>query len=294
MGSSFKTLTTSEMFKEKYIKKLPVAHRWQQGAFQVYTLLSDYLKLPTPLLLTDYNSLFYLEDGIFMLQVGHEKVTVTAPALIFVSSGTIISFEKVEKKLKGYFVLMEDSVMSSVFNNETALNLLTINPIIQLESDDNIWFNTVCNLLYQETDKPFLNNPVSHGFLQALLFKILQLSGSDKTLTRTQQIAISFQHLAYKQFVKHKNVPFYAQKLSISENHLNTCVKSIFGKSAKEVIIQIAVLNSRMLMWDTNKTVADICYELNFADPSYFSRVFKKVTGLTPTEYRNFIFHDLS
>lgn len=294
MAALYTSLTTSDTFKEKYIKKLPISHRWQQGPLQVYTLMSDYLKLPTPLLLTDYNCVFYLEEGVFMLQVGHEKIKAVAPSLVFISSGTIISFEKVEKKLKGYFLLMEDNVLSSIFNNETALNLLTVNPIIALKNDENIWFNTVCNLLYQETDKSFLNNAVSHGFLQAFLFKILHLSGSKKSLTRTQEVAINFQHLVYKNFIKEKNTPFYAQSLSVSENYLNRCVKSVFGKTAKELIIQIAVLNSRMLMWNTTKPIWEICYELNFTDPSYFSRIFKKVTGKTPSQYRSFILHDLS
>ncbi|WP_197053475.1 helix-turn-helix domain-containing protein [Sphingobacterium sp. T2] len=73
----------------------------------------------------------------------------------------------------------------------------------------------------------------------------------------------------------------------MSTNYLNRCVSSVFKKSAKQIILDVAIMHSQLLLSETNKTIATIAYELDFEDPSYFARLFKKVVGLTPSEYRD-------
>ena len=79
-----------------------------------------------------------------------------------------------------------------------------------------------------------------------------------------------------------------------TENYLNRCTKLIFNKPPKVLLIEIIIQQSQLLLQDKSKEVAEIAYELNFNDPSYFGRLFKKVTGGTPSEYRNTITQGLS
>ena len=41
-------------------------------------------------------------------------------------------------------------------------------------------------------------------------------------------------------------------------------------------------------------SISEIAFELNYGDPSYFGRLFKKITGVTPSEYRTNFMQDLS
>ena len=289
-------LITSGYYRERFVKDLPETFRWQNTPLQAYpvSVLSKHLSIPTPLLRGDYNFLVHISSGTYQQQLGIELFDIAAPALIFVASGTIHSLKSVSKNIKGHFLLIENKVMSSIFNKETSLKLLNINPILPLDSQDSSWINKTCHLIHTEVSRKNPNRNIGLGFLQALLHKVLELSGRTNHLSRNHQVAIQFKQLVHKFFREQKSVAFYAKELAVSENYLNRCVQSIFCKSSKQVILEIAIVNSQLLMWDRSKIVSEICYELQFDDPSYFSRIFKKVTGQTPTEYRNQITHGLS
>lgn len=289
-------LTTSKYYREKFIKNLPETFRWQKTPLQVYPLsfISKYIVLPTPLLQGDYHFLLHITSGNFKQQIGIETIETKAPAIVFIPLGTIHSLKSISKNIKGHFVLIENKIMTTIFNQDAALKLLNIPPVLQLTGKDNSWTNDICKLLGTEINKDKPNRNIGLGLLQVLLYKALELAGNSDHLLRNQQLAIQFKQLVYKSFKDEKSVAFYANELAISENYLNRCLQSVFCRSAKEIILEITILHGQLLMWDRTKDISEICYELNFEDPSYFSRIFKKVTGQTPTEYRTNIIHGLS
>lgn len=148
--------------------------------------------------------------------------------------------------------------------------------------------------MYEELTQQTPNPEVAHGLVQALLNKYLQLADTNKIQSRTELLAYQFKQLVYKHFMDHKSPQYYADALHISANYLNRCVKNVFNKNAKILILEIVILNSQLLMWNKDKSIAEISYELNFEDPSYFARLFKKITGQTPSEYQLTILHSLS
>jgi len=116
--------------------------------------------------------------------------------------------------------------------------------------------------------------------------KIINLSDANRSLERRQEIAIAFKQLVHLHFNKYKTVDFYADRLAVSINYLNRCVSSVFKKSSKELILEVAIIHTQLLLLETNKSIATIAYELDFADPSYFARLFKKIVGMSPSGYR--------
>lgn len=291
-----KTFTTINSFKEKFIRNTPEAFTFQKMPVQVYPLsvITKYLVVPFPLIQSDYNILIYLQSGSYKQQIESEMFTIDKPSILFISSGTIHSLQSIEKNVKGYFVLIENKSLNAIFNTENIFNLSLIQPVISLNAAEDEWMTNISRLLYEEVSREKTNRKIGQGLLQAMLYKMLELSGRSKVLPRNQQVAIQFKQLVNTHFKDEKSVAFYADELAISANYLNRCVQSMFHKNAKEVIMEIAIVNSQLLMWDSSMGIAEICYELNFEDPSYFSRIFKKTTGRTPTEYRKFILHDLS
>lgn len=78
----------------------------------------------------------------------------------------------------------------------------------------------------------------------------------------------------------------YADLLYITPNHLNALCKEMAGKTAGEVIRDRVILESKRLLVNAELSIAEIAYELNFQDNSYFSRFFRKQAGMTPEEFR--------
>lgn len=95
-----------------------------------------------------------------------------------------------------------------------------------------------------------------------------------------------FQLLLDKYVLEHKKVSFYADKLHITPRKLGETIKSILNKTTTEVISSRLLIECKRQLIYSNKNIAEISYELGFEDNSYFTKFFKKMTNMTPKEYR--------
>jgi AraC family transcriptional activator of pobA len=78
----------------------------------------------------------------------------------------------------------------------------------------------------------------------------------------------------------------YADALGITPSHLNTVCKQLTGKSTLEVVHERLGLAARRELAYTERNIAGVAHRLGFEDPSYFTRFFKRETGVTPGEFR--------
>src|SRR5690606_5601686 len=179
--------------------------------------------------------------------------------------------------------------MNSIFREQEILNIFTISPLVNLTDEESTRLHQLFQLLYEElhTREPY--KELAESLLKSLLLKTIKLSASNHSLSRIQEIATLFKQLVHKHCRKQKQIGFYTDKLAISANYLNRCVSMVYNKSSKQLILEVLVMHAQLLLLESSKSVSDICYELDFQDPSYFSRVFKKLVGMSPTEYRQSI-----
>lgn len=96
-----------------------------------------------------------------------------------------------------------------------------------------------------------------------------------------------FEELLELYFKTNKSPSFYAEQLHITLKHLNRICNDILKKTATEVIADRVVLEIKRMLIDKQLAVNEIAEEVGYDDYSYFSRVFKKHTNLSPTEFRN-------
>lgn len=82
------------------------------------------------------------------------------------------------------------------------------------------------------------------------------------------------------------SVSYCAEKLFLSPNYLGDLLKKETGKSALEHIQLKMIEVAKEKIFDTNKSISDIAYELGFKYPQHFTRMFKKNTGYSPNEFR--------
>ncbi len=82
------------------------------------------------------------------------------------------------------------------------------------------------------------------------------------------------------------SVNYFANELHLSPNYFGDLVKKETGKSAQEYI-QIKIINlAKEKIFDPEKSISEIAYELGFKYPQHFTRFFKNKVGVTPNEYR--------
>jgi AraC-like DNA-binding protein len=83
------------------------------------------------------------------------------------------------------------------------------------------------------------------------------------------------------------SVAHFANELNLSANYFGDLIKKETGKSANEYIQLTLIDTAKSKIFDGNRTLSEIAYELGFKYPQHFTRVFKQHTGVTPQEYRN-------
>ncbi len=107
-----------------------------------------------------------------------------------------------------------------------------------------------------------------------------------ETTTRSMRIANQFKHLVEKNFIEMREVQQYAEQLHITPKYLSEVVKATTGKSPRDIINDILLLEAKVLLGSTDKTVTEIAQQLCFGDQSHFSHFIKLHTGCTPLQLR--------
>ncbi len=82
------------------------------------------------------------------------------------------------------------------------------------------------------------------------------------------------------------SVSLFAAQLHLSPNYFGDLIKKETGKTAQEYIQLKLIDVAKEKIFNTEKTVNDVAYELGFKYPQHFIRFFKKQVGSTPKEYR--------
>jgi AraC-like DNA-binding protein len=83
------------------------------------------------------------------------------------------------------------------------------------------------------------------------------------------------------------SVAYCAYELNLSSNYFGDLIKKETGKPAQEYIQSKIIDVAKERIFDHNKSVSEIAYDLGFKYPQHFTRLFKQRVGITPNEYRN-------
>ena len=109
---------------------------------------------------------------------------------------------------------------------------------------------------------------------------------SKDILVRFENLLSDYFESDQPQTVGLPSVQYVADRLHLSPNYFGDLIKKETGKSAQESIQLFVIEKAKERLYDENKTVSEVAYELGFKYPHHLSRLFKKVVGMTPNEYR--------
>lgn len=82
------------------------------------------------------------------------------------------------------------------------------------------------------------------------------------------------------------SLSFFAQRLNFTPNYLSSRVKEYSGRTATEWIEESVILEAKTMLKHTDLTIQEIAYKLNFPTQTFFGKYFKRITGLSPKQYR--------
>jgi AraC-like DNA-binding protein len=85
----------------------------------------------------------------------------------------------------------------------------------------------------------------------------------------------------------HTSVDTVASHLNISKGYASSCFKKHMGVTIMQYAKKIKVERAKMLLLNTNSSILELAILLGFYDQSHFTKTFKELVGVTPTEFRN-------
>lgn len=276
-------------YKKLFLPDINEHSLFNESKIQIYRI-EDYLKgivMPVIPYRTTFNFMIFVTTGTLTQHLESGAYTLIAGDVINVKQGNITATLSISEDIEGFFVVYESEVITDISLGSTDLQFFTMNPYVVLDDTNANWVRRVLELLEEEVNGETKDMEISIALLLTVLKKIIRTDIENKTpMTRQLDIAFKFRELVQKFHIDHKNVLFYANLLHISENYLNKCVKEATNKPPKQWINEISILHSQILLQDKTRDIAGIAFELGYSSASYFTRLFKKVTAYSPSDYR--------
>lgn len=150
-----------------------------------------------------------------------------------------------------------------------------------------MFFTLLWNILHSS---PYRRETIQH-FIISLLYNLKYTYEQTRTttplrLSRQEEIFRRFIALVNKHSKQERSVNFYADKLCLTPHYLSTIIREASGQTVMQWINQSVILEAKVLLKHSNLLIFQISDELNFPNPSFFSKFFKRITGMTPAKYQ--------
>jgi len=240
----------------------------------------------------DYEELIVGVEGNLEHFIDFKTNTIESPLVSFVTKGKIhrvIPFPSNGKckmwvlRFKSEFIAETTFQLYSFYHDHATLKLEKGNCFSRI--------TTLCEMMNEAIQQEDPDYAIVRHLLSALFTMIeserRKMGDNEHILNKTQNSTfINFLQILEENYDRSLGVEFYAEKLFMSVRNLNLICQGIMEKSVSEIIETRKLIEAKNLLVHTDKTVSEIGFELGYNEKAYFTNVFKKRTGQTPTEFR--------
>lgn len=213
------------------------------------------------------------------------KDNIMQKGALYLLSPSQIHLPLVTSEFSCYLLRFDLSVFeeTSFFEN---LSIFHFDSIL-VEDPHYTILETLLKALYEEfyTDKLLKQSTLSN-LLKLLLINVQRLLPDVVNKPVQTSHFSSLNQLMEKTNYRIATPSEYAKKLHIPIKVLNNVVKEYTGLPCGDYIRSKTIIEAKRLLSYTNMNASEICAQLGFVDTAYFSRFFKRDTGLTPLAYR--------
>ena len=224
-----------------------------------------------------------------------KSYTTNGACLLTILPGQIMEYKSISEDFSGLFIVMSNKFTDSLMPNASERLPLSIsvrdNPVTPLNEeslDGMIRYFEMLRRIIREKDHPYRLEVARHLTLAFFYGACVDFHQSvdNRRMTQHEIIVEKFLHLVQTHYKEERGLEFYANKLCVTSKHLSKVVKANSGKPAGDWIDEHVTLEAKALLKSTNMTVEQISDELNFPSQSFFGKYFKRVTGMSPSEYK--------
>jgi AraC family transcriptional activator of pobA len=247
----------------------------------------------------DYYEILLFDKSGGTHEIDFISYPVKKHSLHFLSPGQVHLLRR-NKDVTGHVLAFKEEALLSVpfIGQELMLPSSAISPVVELKKRQKENIYDSLRKVIEEYNKESEYKKFSLC-ASLILFLVEMISSFESriqehpeksgTSGRQNKLYHNFRRLVDSGFIDNHSVSDYANKLHVTPGHLNDTVKRESGKSASEIIHERMILESKRLLYHSDLSIKEIATKLNYEDPAYFNRFFKKHEGVTPVVFRETI-----
>jgi len=227
--------------------------------------------------------------------VDYEIVEHPENTIFFIKKSQIHYFCP-DSKNEGYLFHFNDSFINKYdSDSETKLNYLLFteigNAFINPSKSQLIKFEQLTNQISEEINNRDYNYvQQSYYLFQAVLTLIERIKNQENVIDYTidvdYQTSMQFKQLIDKHINEFLSIDNYSELLSISSKKLTAITKKYLHNTPAVVIHNRKILEAKRLLSNHKLSIKEVAYDLGFDQATYFTKYFKKHTGLNPKEFQ--------
>lgn len=238
-------------------------------------------------------------SGGMKVRINLEDFEARSGDAINVFKGNIGEFIGLQPHTRIAVIAFSDEFFN-VFNNiDTAMSLqqyIYMNPVLHIGRgfiDESLEIYKKMKAKLSEVDNVFREGAL-RGYAQVLMYnafdyftrmKEKERVNEHSEYNRNQEIYNSFMRAVQKNYMRERRITYYSDLLCISPKYLSQVIKSVTGRLAGDWISDYVILEAKALLKTNKYTVLQVCDMLNFSNPSFFGKYFKRKTGMSPKAY---------
>jgi AraC family transcriptional regulator, transcriptional activator of pobA len=248
----------------------------------------------------DFYTILFLTSGKGIIKINNVSYAISPKTICLVAPHQQHSFAGLEDAEGSVLFFCQDYYVEefsyirllSVFSCTSQTNGDFCNPCIALSEKE---FTDILDLS-RSIDHEYKHYTPSNSSVTIIrsLLNILLLRLSDFYEAKSNRsnkgytiLIHELSHLIDSSFINEHHISFYTSAFNISEKQLNDRCNRYFNCGLKKILMDRLMQEARILLISTEMSISEISYKLNYDDNSYFNKVFKKETGLTPKRFRD-------
>ncbi len=223
--------------------------------------------------------ILYMTEGEMFMEIDNKKLCISEGQLIIIKPGTLYSYYGVTGKKVQYLWIhfSGNEAKNTVFN----FNLM-LNTVMNIGVRQKL-FECWRHIFYEFLKNDEFFSESSCCILKQILIMFSRYANSNN---KKQQFLKSLFYI-HEHFEADICIRDLSELENLSETHFRSEFKKSFGVSPKEYVINLRIETACMLLSESDICISEAARLVGYADPYYFSRIFKKKTGISPLQYKN-------
>jgi AraC family transcriptional activator of pobA len=248
-------------------------------------------ELNTPVQFSEYTVLF-INEGEGIYQADFASFPFKAPVILFSTPQQSIFIKEIKPLAYTILQFHGDFYCIEYHRNEVACNGLLFNniyiePSIKLTGEQQKLYSKLIDQIVEEMKQQIPSEIVLRAYLQLLLAKSSSLKiNIEKQDYKKDEKMDQFKVLIEENFLSLHKPSDYASLLAMTPNNLTKQCSKRFNKTPTQLIQERMILEAKKQLHLTRLSIKEIAFALKFQDEYYFSRVFKKMTNISPQNFR--------